>query len=293
VAWLITREQGKPLTEARIEVANGADIIEWFAEEARRTYGQLIPARADSVLQMTVKLPVGAVAAFTPWNFPINQLVRKTSAALAAGCSIIAKAAEETPGAPAELFRAFVDAGAPAGVVNLVYGAPAEISDYLIPHPVIRKVSFTGSTPVGKHLAALAGQYMKRATMELGGHSPVIVCADADIPRAVKSAVTAKFYNAGQVCISPTRFLVETPIFDEFLGRFVAGAKALKVGNGLESGIDMGPLANERRIPTLQSLIADAVSRGAELKTGGGRIGNKGNFMEPTYSRMCRRMHAS
>ena len=161
--------------------ADGADMIDWFAEEARRTYGQVIPARSEDVLQMTVKLPVGPVAAFTPWNFPINQVVRKLSAALATGCSIIVKAPEETPASPAELMRAFVDAGVPAGVVNLVYGVPSEISEYLIPHPIIQKISFTGSTPVGKHLAALAGAHMKRATMELGGHAPVIVCADADI----------------------------------------------------------------------------------------------------------------
>jgi len=282
ITWLITREQGKPLAEARIEVLNGADIIDWFAGEAQRTYGQVIPSRAPNVLQTTLRLPVGPVAAFTPWNFPINQLVRKASAALATGCSIIAKAAEETPAAPAELFRAFVDAGVPAGVVNLVYGSPAEISEYLIPHAVIRKISFTGSTPVGKHLASLAGLHMKRATMELGGHSPVIVMADADISAAAKIMVGSKYRNAGQVCVAPTRFLVETPAFGAFLDQFVAGARALKVGNGLEPGVQMGPLANERRIPFLQALIQDAVSKGAELRTGGGRIGNTGNFMEPT-----------
>jgi len=282
VSWLITREQGKPLAEGKMETLNGADIIDWFAAESQRTYGQVIPSRAANVMQTTVKLPVGPVAAFTPWNFPINQLVRKVSAALAAGCSFIAKAAEETPAAPAELFRCFVEAGIPAGVINLVYGVPAEISEYLIPHPVIKKISFTGSTPIGKQLAALAGLHMKRATMELGGHAPVIVCADADITSAAKIMVASKFRNAGQVCVSPTRFLVEKPAFGDFLDKFVAGAKALKVGNGLEPGIQMGPLANERRIPLLQSLIQDAVSKGAELRTGGARIGNKGNFLEPT-----------
>ena len=282
VAWLITREQGKPLGEAKGEVLNGADIIEWFSEEGRRAYGQVIPARAPNVLQTTVKLPVGPVAAFTPWNFPINQLVRKVSAALTAGCSVIAKAAEETPAAPAELLKAFVEAGVPAGVINLVYGVPSEISEYLIPHPIIQKISFTGSTAVGKHLAALAGQHMKRATMELGGHAPVIVCADADMAHAGKTSVGSKYRNAGQVCVAPTRYLVEKPVFGDFLERFVEGAKAVRVGSGLDSTTQMGPLANERRIPFLQSLIADAVSKGAELKTGGGRIGNKGNFMEPT-----------
>jgi succinate-semialdehyde dehydrogenase/glutarate-semialdehyde dehydrogenase len=241
----------------------------------------VIPSRSEDVSQITIKQPVGPVAAFTPWNFPINQLVRKVSAALAAGCSIIAKAAEETPAAPAELIRAFVDAGIPAGVVNLVYGVPAEISEYLIPHPIIRKISFTGSTPVGKQLAALAGLHMKRATMELGGHAPVIVAADADIKLAAKALVSAKYRNAGQVCIAPTRILVEKPSFESFLENFVEGAKKLKVGNGLEPGMEMGPLANERRIPALQTLIEDAVQHGAELLAGGRRIGNKGNFLEP------------
>ena len=241
----------------------------------------MIPSRAEEVSQITIKQPVGPVAAFTPWNFPINQLVRKVSAALAAGCSIIAKAAEETPAAPAELIRAFVDAGIPAGVVNLVYGVPSEISEYLIPHPTIRKISFTGSTPVGKTLAALAGKHMKRATMELGGHAPVIVAADADVKLAAEMLVGAKYRNAGQICVSPTRFLVEKPAFASFLESFVEGAKTLKVGNGLEPDTDMGPLANARRIPALEALIDDAVSRGAKLCAGGRRIGNKGNFFEP------------
>ncbi len=282
VAWLMTRENGKPLIQSKLEVLAGADMIDWFAEEARRTYGQVIPARSEDVTQMTVKHPVGPVAAFTPWNFPINQIVRKLSAALAAGCSIIVKAPEETPASPAELIRAFHDAGAPAGVIGLVFGVPAEISEYLIPHPVIQKISFTGSTPVGKHLAALAGKHMKRATMELGGHAPVIVCADADIPAAAKMIATHKFRNAGQVCVSPTRFLVEAPAFDSFLDTFTATAKATKVGNGLEEGVGMGPLANERRIPALEALINDAVAQGAQLKTGGRRIGNTGYFFEPT-----------
>ena len=282
IAWLMTREQGKPIGQSKMEVLIGADTIDWFAEEARRTYGQIIPSRAEDVLQMTVKQPVGPVAAFTPWNFPINQIVRKLSAALATGCSIIVKAPEETPASPAELIRAFVDAGTPAGVIGLVYGIPAEVSEYLIPHPTIRKISFTGSTPVGKHLAALAGKHMKRATMELGGHSPVVVTADVDAAAVARTMVVSKFRNAGQVCVSPTRFLIERPAFDGFLDAFVEGAKAIKVGNGLEAGIDMGPLANERRIPALEALIADAVEHGAEVKTGGRRIGNKGYFFEPT-----------
>ncbi len=282
IAWLMTREQGKPVKEAKMETLAGADIIDWFAEEGRRTYGQTIPARADNVMQVTFKQPVGPVAVFTPWNFPINQIVRKLSAALAAGCSIIAKCPEETPASPAELFRAFVDAGVPAGVVNLVYGVPSEISEYLIPHPTIQKISFTGSTPVGKHLASLAGKHMKRATMELGGHAPVIVCADADIPMAAKVMAGSKFRNAGQVCVAPTRFIVEKPAFDEFLDAFTEAAKKIKVGSGLEPSTEMGPLANERRVPALEALIEDAVSKGAELRTGGRRIGNKGYFLEPT-----------
>ncbi|MBB3979168.1 succinate-semialdehyde dehydrogenase/glutarate-semialdehyde dehydrogenase [Rhizobium azooxidifex] len=282
IGWIMTREQGKPLAEAIGEVAAAADLIDWFAEEARRTYGQVIPSRAPNVSQQTIKLPVGPVAAFTPWNFPINQVVRKLSAALAAGCSIIIKAPEETPASPAELIRAFADAGVPAGVIGLVYGVPAEISEYLIPHPVIRKVTFTGSTPVGKHLAALAGRHMKRATMELGGHAPAIIMADADIDKAAKVMAFSKFRNAGQVCVSPTRFLVEKPAYGRFVDGFVAATKGVKVGSGLDPASTMGPLANERRIPALEELIADAVEQGGKLETGGRRIGNSGNFFEPT-----------
>ena len=282
VAVLITRENGKPLAQSRAETLAGADIIDWFAGEGQRAYGQVIPARAPDVVQMTLKLPVGPVAAFTPWNFPINQVVRKLSAALAAGCSIIVKAPEETPAAPAALIRAFADAGIPAGVVNLVFGVPAEISEYLIPHPVIRKISFTGSTPVGKHLAALAGLHMKRATMELGGHAPVIVAGDADLEAAVTQIAAHKFRNAGQVCVSPTRFLVQDALHDGFVTRFTKIAQETKVGNGLDPETMMGPLANERRIPALEALIADAVDKGARLTTGGRRIGNEGYFFEPT-----------
>jgi len=282
IAWIMTREQGKPLVQSRMEVLGAADTIEWFAEEGRRAYGQVIPPRSPDVIQMTMKLPVGVVAAFTPWNFPINQIVRKLSAALTTGCTIIVKAPEETPASPAELIRCFVDAGVPEGVVNLVYGVPSEISEYLIPHPVVRKITFTGSTPVGKQLAALAGLHMKRATMELGGHAPVIITGDADIKKAVSVMSTSKFRNAGQVCVSPTRFLVEQNVADEFLDGFSTAAKAIRVGNGLDPETEMGPLANERRIPALESLIADATERGGKLVTGGNRIGNQGNFFEPT-----------
>lgn len=282
IAWLMTREQGKTLEQAKMETLGAADTIDWFAEEARRTYGQVIPARAGNVTQMVIKRPVGPVAAFTPWNFPINQIVRKLSAALAAGCSIIVKAPEETPASPAAMIQCFVDAGIPAGVIALVYGVPAEISEFLIPHPLIEKISFTGSTVVGKHLAALAGQHMKKATMELGGHAPVLVFDDADIDKAVSIMAAAKFRNAGQVCASPTRFLIQESVYDEYLEKFIKAAKAIKVGNGLDAGVDMGPLANERRIPAMEEMIKDAVSKGAKLQTGGKRIGNKGYFFEPT-----------
>ncbi|MBX8811024.1 NAD-dependent succinate-semialdehyde dehydrogenase [Ochrobactrum sp. MR34] len=282
IAPILTLEQGKPVAEAKGEILAGADIIDWFAEEARRTYGQIIPARAAGVSQMAFKLPVGPVAAFTPWNFPINQVVRKLSAAIAAGCSIIVKAPEETPASPAELIRVFVDAGIPAGVVNLVYGVPSEISEYLIPHPVIRKISFTGSTPIGKMLAGLASQHMKLSTMELGGHAPAIIFDDADVEGAVKTLAMSKFRNAGQVCVSPTRFLVQENVYEQVVQSFTEKAKAIKVGNGFDEGVQMGPLANERRIPALESLIQDAVDNGARLMTGGRRIGNVGNFFEPT-----------
>jgi len=282
IAKILTMEQGKVFAEARIETMTAADVIEWFAEEGRRAYGRLIPARTMGVYQMAIREPVGPVAAFTPWNFPVNQVVKKLAAALAAGCSIIVKAPEETPASPAELIRAFVDAGVPTGVVNLVYGVPAEVSEFLIPHPVIRKMSFTGSTPVGKHLAALAGQHMKRATMELGGHAPAIVFDDADVESAAKIMVAAKYRNAGQVCISPTRFLVQDGVYDQFVERFVAGAKAIKVGDGLDASSTMGALANDRRIASIEGLLQDAKANGGKVATGGNRVGNKGYFFEPT-----------
>src|ERR1041384_2203169 len=234
IAPLLTMEQGKTLAEAKMEAMAAADVIEWLAEEAKRAYGRVIPARGPGIYQMAIKEPVGPVAAFTPWNFPINQVVRKLSAALASGCSIIVKAPEETPASPAQLIRAFHDAGVPAGVINLVYGVPAEISQYLIPHPVIRKISFTGSTVVGKQLNALAGLHMKRATMELGGHAPAMVFKDADVETAAKILSANKFRNAGQVCVSPTRFLVQEKVYGQFVDKFVVAAKALKVGDGMD-----------------------------------------------------------
>ncbi len=240
IAPLLTMEQGKPLPEAKGEVLAATDVIDWFAEEARRTYGRVIPSRTEGVYQLVVKEPVGPVAAFTPWNFPINQVVRKLSCALAAGCSIIVKAPEETPASPAELIRCFADAGVPAGVINLVYGVPSEISEYLIPHPIIRKMSFTGSTAIGKQLAAIAGLHMKRVTMELGGHAPAIVFDDADVDTASRLLATAKYRNAGQVCVSPTRVLVQERVYDQFVAGFVQHTKSVKVGDGLELWHDDG-----------------------------------------------------
>jgi len=282
IARLLTMEQGKPLAEARAEVIAGAEIIEWFADEGRRVYGRIVPSRNLAMQQQVLKEPVGPVAAFTPWNFPINQIVRKLGAALASGCSFLVKAPEETPASPAALLAAFVDAGLPPGAVGLVFGNPAEISSYLIPHPTIRKVTFTGSTPVGKELAALAGRHMKRVTMELGGHAPVIIADDADIALAAKMTGAAKFRNAGQVCISPTRFLVHRSVRDEFVRALVDHAQKLKLGNGLTEGTTLGPLANARRLTAMTRLVGDARQRGARVLTGGERVGQAGNFFAPT-----------
>ena len=282
IAGLMTLEQGKPLAEAKGETLGAADSIDWYAEEGRRAYGRIIPARAQGVYQFVFKEPVGVVAAFTPWNFPLNQVVKKVAAAFAAGCTVIIKGPEETPASVAELIKAFNEAGMPKGSINLVFGIPAEISEYLISHPIVRKVTFTGSTAVGKQLASLAGTHMKRATMELGGHSPAIVCADADVNVAVKILSANKFRNAGQVCISPTRFLVHESVYDQFVEGFVKSAESLKVGNGLDEGINMGPLAHDRRLTAIEGFVADAVEKGAKILTGGKRKGNKGYFFEPT-----------
>jgi len=282
IAAIMTMEQGKPLAEAKGETLFGAEIIDWFAEESRRTYGRVIPARMDGVTQIVVKEPVGPVAAFTPWNFPINQAVRKVSGAVAAGCSIILKGPEETPASCAALLECFIDAELPDGVVNLVYGIPSEISEYLIPHRSIRKVTFTGSTAVGKQLAAMAGAHMKRVTMELGGHSPAIVFEDADVDVALKVLTANKFRNAGQVCVSPTRFLVHEKHYDRFVKGFTDFASNLPVGDGMDQNTKMGPLAHDRRIDAIEGFVNDAVSKGANVLTGGERKGNKGYFFEPT-----------
>ena len=283
IATLMTMEQGKPLIEAKMETMGAADSIDWYAEEGRRAYGRIIPSRApQGVYQFVFKEPVGVVAAFTPWNFPLNQVVKKVAAAFAAGCTAIVKGPEETPASVAELIKAFDEAGMPKGSINLVYGIPAEISEYLIAHPIVRKVTFTGSTAVGKLLASQAGTHMKRVTMELGGHSPAIVCEDADVKAAVKILSANKFRNAGQVCISPTRFLVHDSVYEEFVDGFVKQAESLNVGNGLEDGVKMGPLAHDRRLTAIEGFVADAVENGAKVLTGGKRKGNKGYFFEPT-----------
>lgn len=283
IGRLVTLEQGKPLAESTGEASAAADILEWFADEGQRVYGRIVASRSSvAIRQMVLKDPVGPTAAFTPWNFPVNQVVRKVGAALAAGCTMIVKAAEETPAGPAAFIQAFADAGLPPGVLGLVYGSPAEISSYLIAHPAIRKVSFTGSTAVGKQLAALAGQHMKRVTMELGGHAPVIVAEDADLDLAIKTMGGAKFRNAGQICISPTRFLVHASVSQQFGERLAAHAAGLRVGHGLEQGTQMGPLANSRRVSAMQDLVGDAVGRGARVLAGGERMAGDGNFWKPT-----------
>ncbi|MEJ1968414.1 MAG: aldehyde dehydrogenase family protein [Rhizomicrobium sp.] len=224
--------------------------------------------------------PIGVVAAFTPWNFPIASPSRKVGGALGAGCSIILKASEDVPAGAFELTRAFADAGLPAGVLNLVYGDPAEVSEYLIAQPEVRLVTFTGSVPVGKHLSALAGSHMKPVIMELGGHSPVFVSATADVDAAAQISVAVKAVNAGQMCVSPTRFYVEDAVYDRFATQLTERAAALKVGNGLDPETEMGPLINRRRLEAVETLVDDAKAAGARLLTGGSRIGNRG-FVYP------------
>jgi len=282
IASLLTLEEGKTLQESRLELRASADTIDWYADEGRRAYGRIVPARLPGQYQMVVREPVGPVAAFAPWNFPALTPARKMAASLAAGCSCIIKPSEETPYTCMELVRAFDDAGLPKGVLNLVFGVPSQVSEQLISDPAIRKITFTGSTAVGKILARLAADGVKRATLELGGHAPIVVFDDADIDAAADMLAAAKYRNAGQICIAPTRFYVQEPVFDRFVERFVEKAKALKIGNGMAPDSQMGPLANGRRVVALEDLISDARKHGATLKTGGGRIGNSGNFFQPT-----------
>lgn len=281
IAQSMTLEHGKPLPQARLEVIRGAEFFEWDAGEAMRTYGRVIPAAHGHKFSVHHQ-PIGVVAAFSPWNFPMSQPARKIAGALASGCSIILKAAEETPAGAIHIARAFEDAGLPAGVLNLVFGDPAEISSYLIPQAPVRLVAFTGSTAIGRHLTTLASENMTSVLMELGGHAPVIVCEDTDVQTAAMSGAIRKMRNGGQVCTSPTRFFVHESIFDEFTSTFVKRAAATVVGNGMETGVEMGPLANDRRVPVLTNFVEDARAKGATVATGGARLGNTGYFFQPT-----------
>lgn len=282
IATALSLEQGKPLSEARAEILTAADIFEWNADEGRRAYGRVVPARTAGQQNTVVKEPIGVVAAFAPWNFPAATAARKISASLAAGCSCIIKPAEETPATALELARALADAGLPDGVLNVVFGVPHEVSEGLLASPVVRKVSFTGSTAVGLRLMEMAARDAKRCTMELGGHAPVIVCDDVDPQWAAEQAAAAKFRNSGQVCVAPTRFFVQEGIFEAFLTAFVKAAEALRVGNGLDAATQMGPLSNPRRLQAMAELTGDAVDKGARLHTGGGQVGDAGFFWAPT-----------
>jgi succinate-semialdehyde dehydrogenase/glutarate-semialdehyde dehydrogenase len=281
IARAITLEQGKPLHESRAEVIRGCEFFEWDAGEAVRDYGRIIPSAAG-IRYLVLHEPIGTVAAFSPWNFPMSQPARKIGGALAAGCSIIIKAAEETPGGAVHIARAFHDAGLPPGVLNLVFGNPAEISGYLIPQDQVRLVAFTGSTPVGRHLTELAARHITPVLMELGGHAPVIVCDDVDPAEAGVISALRKFRNSGQVCTSPTRFYVMESGFERFAGAFAEVARNLAVGDGMQAGVQMGPVANDRRIPALEALVADGLQRGGKLLAGGQRKHNRGYFFEPT-----------
>jgi succinate-semialdehyde dehydrogenase/glutarate-semialdehyde dehydrogenase len=281
MAVAMTLEQGKPIAQSRLEILRGCEIIEWDAQEGRRVYGRIIPSE-PGMRHSVLRQPIGVVAAFSPWNFPMSSPARKVGGALSAGCSIILKASEETPAGAVQLVQAFADAGLPAGVLNLVFGTPSEISEYLIPQPSVRLVTFTGSVPVGKHLSALAGAHMKPAIMELGGHSPVFVCDDVDPVATASKSVIGKSRNAGQVCVSPTRFFVQDSIYDRFTESFTQQAASLKVGNGMDPANQMGPLANERRIAAMETLVADARAKGARVTAGGSRIGNRGYYFPLT-----------
>ncbi|MFE6891615.1 NAD-dependent succinate-semialdehyde dehydrogenase [Streptomyces sp. NPDC057694] len=281
IGRVMTLEQGKPLKEAAGEAKRTADTLRWHIEDARRAYGRTIPSAPGTILSVR-REPIGPVAAFVPWNFPVGGPNRKISTALAAGCSMIIKASEETPATAAALVACYVDAGLPPGVLNLVFGEPAAVSAQLIASPVVRLVAFTGSVPVGKLLAATAGEVMKPTLMELGGHAPVIVCADADPVQAARRAARAKFFNAGQVCTSPSRFLVHSSLYEDFAAAFVKATEEIVVGDGLDPATTMGPLANERRLAAAERLTADAVRRGATVRTGGLRPDRAGYFFAPT-----------
>jgi succinate-semialdehyde dehydrogenase/glutarate-semialdehyde dehydrogenase len=284
IARMVTLEVGKPLAESRAEVLATADQFEWNGEEAKRIYGQTLDGREAGVRFSVRYEPVGVVAAFTPWNFPVLLPARKLAPALAAGCSVVIKPAEEAPGATLALAQIADEAGLPAGALNVVTGEPAKISTHLIASPVVRKVTFTGSVSVGKQLMKLAAEGMKKVSFELGGHAPVIIFDDADPERAATACARAKFRNAGQVCISPSRFYVHRSLGEPFRDAFVAFANALKVGNGMEPGVEMGPLANRRRLEAARAFVEDARAGGAKILTGGGPPAgiDRGLFFSPT-----------
>ncbi|WP_175128610.1 NAD-dependent succinate-semialdehyde dehydrogenase [Achromobacter piechaudii] len=282
IALTMTLEQGKTLAEARVELGAAIESFQWYAAEAGRAYGRIIPARIPGARQMVIQEPIGPVAAFTPWNFPANLPARKISAALAAGCTMILKPSEETPASTLALAQALADAGLPKGVLNVVLGVPDQISSHLIPSPVIRKVTFTGSVPVGRHLARLAADHIKPCTLELGGHSAALIFEDADLDTAIPLCALGKTRNAGQVCTSPTRFLVHESIHDEFVGRLVQAMNGVRLGSGLDPSSQMGPLANARRIAAMERIVNEAKSAGARVEAGGERLGSVGNFFRPT-----------
>ncbi|QWC57369.1 aldehyde dehydrogenase family protein [Erythrobacter sp. 3-20A1M] len=281
IAEALTYEQGKPLAEAKGETMYSAMLLEFYAGECKRIYGRTL-VRPEGARAEVQYHPVGPVAGFSAWNFPVLNVMRKIGGALAAGCSTIVKPSEETPAAGIALVQALLDAGVPGDVVQCVFGVPDEVSRHLLASPIIRKVTFTGSTEVGKHLSKLAAEDLKITTMELGGHAPVLVFEDADLDKTLDTMVANKYRNAGQVCVSPTRFLIEENIFEKFRDGFVERAKAVKVGNGWEDGTQMGPMASERGPDGVASKIADAKDKGANLALGGERIGNLGNFFEPS-----------
>lgn len=282
IARIATLEVGKSIHETRIEVQASAEIFDWYAEEGRRAYGRVLPQRLPGQRMSIVKEPVGPVAAFAPWNFPAGNPARKIGAALAAGCTCILKPAEEAAGTALAIARALHEAGVPKGALAIVFGVPHEISTHLISSPIIRKVSFTGSIPVGKQLTRLAADGMKRTTMELGGHAPVLVFDDVDVDKVLDLCVTAKYRNAGQVCVSPTRFYVQESIYPRFADGFAARAKALPVGDGIDEANRMGPLAHARRLPAVQGIVDEALTHGARLLAGGKRLQRRGFFFEPT-----------
>jgi succinate-semialdehyde dehydrogenase/glutarate-semialdehyde dehydrogenase len=285
ISRVLTQENGKSLQEATGEVQFCVDAIRWYAEEGKRAYGRIIPARNPLVRQSVLKEPVGPALGFAAWNFPAGNVALKIAGALAAGCSIIVKPSNETPGTAVSIVRCFQDAGIPAGVIGLVFGPPGPISEYLIASPIPKKVSLTGSTPVGKMLQKLAANTLKRCTMELGGHAPVLVFEDANLERALDQLVAAKFKNAGQVCTSPTRFFIHRSIYEQFIAGFLERTKRLVIGNGLEQGVVMGPLITERRLDNMDALVADAVAKGAKVLTGGSRLAREGFFFSPTVMR--------